>query len=909
MKQRTTLWVAVAVFLFSSVFFTVDAARYMENLDRGVVAVYKGSSQVYIGWRMFGTEPETVGFNIYRDSVKINGSPITGSTNYTDNSGSSGSTYQVASVIGGVEQDMSEPVAVWGQQYLTVPLQRPAGVTTPDAYTCTYSPNDASVGDLDGDGEYEIVLKWDPSNSHDNGSQDLGYSGNVYLDAYELDGTFLWRIDLGINIRAGAHYTQFMVYDLDSDGRAEVACKTAPYTKDGPGNYVLLPGDTLADYRNSDGMILEGPEYLTVFDGLTGAELDTVNYIVPRGNVCDWGDCYGNRVDRFLACVAYLDGQRPSLVMCRGYYTRSTLTAWDFHDGHLTQRWLFDSYDGTPGNSAYSGQGNHNISVGDVDGDGKDEIIYGGCAIDDDGTGLYSTGLGHGDAMHLGDLDPDRPGLEVFDIHEPSGADVIGSEFRDAATGEIIWSMTPGDVGRGCADDIYAGNPGGEMWASNTAGLRDRYGSYIGRTPSSTNFLAWWDGDLTRELLDSNHIDKYGLSSDTRLLTASGCSSNNGSKSTPCLSADILGDWREEVIWRTDDNQSLRIYTTTTVTSHRIYTLMHDPQYRVSIAWQNTAYNQPPHTGFFLGDGMSDPPVPDIVLVGTPSLYGDFTGDLRVDMDDLPYFVDLWLEDNCVLTAELDLNEDCLINFVEFSMFSGNWTPDTIPPLVPTGLSAAAGNETVSLDWNDNGEGDLDGYNVYRSTTSGSGYTLLNASLLSSSDYVDNDVTNGTTYYYVVTAVDMDSNESAQSSEASATPNLITTLRIQELEPGFVGVFDGIPDETTNGGYTGVGYANTDNAVGNYIEWTVEAAQDGTYDLQWRFANGTSTNRTATVSINDQTQATNVSFTGTGNWDTWDVTAIVTVPLVEGTNTIRLIAETNDGLANIDWMEVTGIFP
>jgi fibronectin type 3 domain-containing protein len=336
---------------------------------------------------------------------------------------------------------------------------------------------------------------------------------------------------------------------------------------------------------------------------------------------------------------------------------------------------------------------------------------------------------------------------------------------------------------------------------------------------------------------------------------------------------------------------------------------MHDPQYRLSVAWQNVAYNQPPHTGFFLGDGMAAPPVPDIVLVEAPSLYGDFTGDLRVDMDDLPYFVDLWLEDNCVLTAELDLNEDCVINFLEFSMLAGNWTPDTIPPLAPTGLSATAGNGTVSLDWNDNGEGDLDGYNVYRSETSGSFYTQINASLLTSSDYVDTDVVNGTPYYYVVTALDMTANESAASSEVSATPAVITTIRIQENEAGFVGVFEGIPVETTNGGYTGAGYTNTNNAVDQYIEWTVDAAADGTYDLQWRFANGTTTNRTATVSVNDVTQATNVSFAGTGAWSTWELSSIVTVSLTEGTHTIRLVAETSGGLANIDWIEVTGAFP
>ena len=312
---------------------------------------------------------------------------------------------------------------------------------TPTGEVYTYSANDCSVGDLDGDGQYEIIVKWDPSNSKDNAQS--GYTGNVYLDAYKMDGTQLWRIDLGRNIRAGAHYTQFMVYDLDGDGRAELACKTAPGTVDGIGQNVILAGDNpSADYRNSSGYILSGPEYLTIFNGLTGAAVATTYYNPPRGTVSSWGDSYGNRVDRFLACVAYLDGVRPSLVMCRGYYTRAVLAAWDWRDGVLTQRWTFDT--NTSGNSEYTGQGNHNLSVADVDGDGKDEIVYGACSIDDNGTGLYTTGLGHGDAMHVGDLDPDRPGLEVFQVHEsPSAA---GAEFRDAATGALIWGKSSTEI-------------------------------------------------------------------------------------------------------------------------------------------------------------------------------------------------------------------------------------------------------------------------------------------------------------------------------------------------------------------------------------------------------------------------------------------------------------------------------
>lgn len=479
---------------------SVSSTRFMENLDRGVVAVHLGGSRVYIGWRMFGTDPSGIAFNVYRDSTKINATPITGSTNTIDNSGSSSSIYSVQPIIGGVERDISNPVAVWDDFYHDIPLQVPAGGTTPDSVSYTYRPNDVSVGDIDGDGQYEIILKWDPSNSKDNSHS--GYTGNVCLDAYEMDGTFLWRIDLGINIRAGAHYTQFMVYDLDSDGRAEIVCKTADGTIDGTGTVL---GDPNADYRNSSGYILSGPEYLSVFDGLTGAFLDTVNYVPARGTVSDWGDSYGNRVDRFLACVAYLDGRHPSVVMCRGYYTRTVLAAWDFANGQLTQRWVFDSDDS--GNSAYAGQGNHNLSVADVDADGKDEIVYGSCTIDDDGSGLYSTGLGHGDALHVSDMDPDRPGLEVWMPHEGSAA---GATFRDAETGGIIFEdENSDDVGRGCAAHIDSQYPGYQLWSSASSGVYTVDNVQISTNRPAINFLVWWTGDLQRELLDA--ADRQGL--------------------------------------------------------------------------------------------------------------------------------------------------------------------------------------------------------------------------------------------------------------------------------------------------------------------------------------------------------------------------------------------------------------
>nr|WP_225229258.1 rhamnogalacturonan lyase [Paenibacillus gallinarum] len=582
----------------------------MEYLDRGVVAV-KTDTGVFVSWRLLGTEGSGVTFNVYRDGVKVNATPIMNSTNLQDAAGTTSSKYTVRAVVNGAEQAASSAVSVWGANYLSVPLSKPAAGTTPDGVSYTYSANDASAGDLDGDGTYELIVKWDPSNSKDNSQS--GYTGEVFIDAYKLDGTRLWRIGLGKNIRAGAHYTQFMVYDLDGDGKAEVAMKTADGSKDGTGAVI---GDGTKDYRNSSGYILTGPEYLTIFNGLTGKVLTTVNYDPPRGTVSSWGDNYGNRVDRFLAGIAYLDGERPSLVMARGYYTRSVLVAYDYRNGQLTKRWTFDT--NTSGNSAYAGQGNHSLSVGDVDNDGKDEIIYGAMAVDDNGTGLYTTKLGHGDAMHFSDLDPDRAGMEVFQVHETPSA-TAGIEFRDARTGALIWGIpTSADIGRGMAADVDPRYKGAEVWAAGS--MYTAKGQLISSKLPSTNFGIWWDGDLSRELLDNNRIDKwnYDTSTVTNLLTASGAASNNSTKATPALQADLLGDWREEAVWRTTDSSALRIYTTTALTETRIYTLMHDPVYRLGIAWQNVAYNQPPHTSFYLGTGMNTPPTPNIRLTAAP---------------------------------------------------------------------------------------------------------------------------------------------------------------------------------------------------------------------------------------------------------------------------------------------------
>jgi len=593
-----------------------------ERLNRGVAAVRTPDGKVAVSWRTLRSDRKGEPFDIYRNGEKLNREPlVTGGTFFIDEHPIDGdATYEVRCKMSDGRSKMDEGRCKVGDNigYLPIPIQKPEG---------RYSANDASVGDVDGDGQYEIFLKWEPWNAHDN-SHD-GMTDPVIIDCYRLDGTRLWRINLGRNIRAGAHYTQFMVYDFDGDGRAEMICKTADGTRDGEGRVI---GDSLADYRNAVGRILTGPEFLSVFDGLTGRVLDTKPYIPERGDVSSWGDSKANRSDRFLAAVGYLGAQtdsslftlhssfkKASAIFCRGYYTRTVIVAWDWDGQELRQRWTFDT--NQPEWASYAGQGNHNLRVADVDGDGLDEITYGAMAVDHDGRGLYNTGFGHGDAMHL-IADPKTNELYIWDCHENRRD---GSELRNARTGEVVFQIkSRDDVGRCMAADIDPTSYGCEMWSTDSHGIRTMTGKVLGSAQDAAdpqhnnylivggrwlpvNFAIWWDGDLLRELLDRATVTKYDWENHTLVqLQRFDGDFNNGTKSNPCLSADIIGDWREEVLMRNRESTELRLYTTTIPTPYRIDCLMEDIPYRISVATQNVAYNQPPEPGYYIGPDRTD---------------------------------------------------------------------------------------------------------------------------------------------------------------------------------------------------------------------------------------------------------------------------------------------------------------
>ncbi|MDO5398620.1 MAG: rhamnogalacturonan lyase [bacterium] len=619
MKIKKIISLLLSAILFSMTFpvFAVgdEAAREVEYLSRGGYGVAVDGG-IYLSWRLLGTEPIEQTFDIYRNNELIV-SDID-NLNYTDTNGTPEDIYKIVPHNGeALENDEFKP---FSKAYKDILIDRPDGSTTPAGENYTYAVGGVSAADVDHDGEYEFIIQWDPNNAKDN--ETSGYTGNVYLDCYKQDGTKLWRIDMGINIRAGAHYTQFIVYDFDGNGKAEMAVRTAPGSKDSAGAYVSekgapIEGEELlwtdshtgevftdeSDLRGSaggtEGKITKGPDWLTMFNGETGEAMQTVNYYPQRGNTSDWGDSYANRSERFLAGVAYLDGTHPSLIVSRGYYQRAAMAAYNWDGKNFSLCWTRND---TERNESLYGNGNHQISVCDADNDGKDEIVFGSTVVDDDGSILNSTDHGHGDALHVSDFDNDGE-QEIFQVHEEAiGYRQYGGELRKAKDAAILAAVgADGDVGRGLMANFDDNIGNSEFFISADNNIYDMSGSAIGTKPNiNPSFLVWWDGDLSRELLNRTSIIKYDIDSSKQ-------TSHNFSqvisinKDAPALSADLFGDWREEVCYATEDNSTLRIFMTTEPTEYKIPTLMHDTQYRTAVAWQNVGYHQPPHTKYFVG--------------------------------------------------------------------------------------------------------------------------------------------------------------------------------------------------------------------------------------------------------------------------------------------------------------------
>lgn len=630
--------------------------RQMEKLDRGLIAI-KTDGGVYLSWRLFdsednifGSADKNVSFNVYRDGKKI--SEVAAKTNYVDST--VGTNYSVAPVINGVEGEKCNPVTVYNNSYFDIPLSKPDDETIYDPSgnelaTYSFFPADCSTGDVDGDGEYEIIVKWTSSERDVGSPGDPAYSGTVHLAAYKLDGTKLWKndIELGKNVYSSAHTVQFLVYDFDGDGKSEVMCQTSLGSKDGQGKYVSNAAqndeeikaitdeeNSTADYRGY-GRITEGKEFLTVFNGETGVAMDTINLPTTRGseNGVDYGDDFGNRSNRFVSDIAYLDGEKPYAIYLRGYYfgrngkQRTSIAGISWDGTALSPTYRFDTQKGQEGyyDGAYQyvGNGNHNCTVADVDNDGKDEFITGALCMevndDNEFRPKWCTYLQHGDALHIGNYDPTHTGFEFFTVHEDSGTNSLsgnditldfGMSVIDAETGNIMFHEgASADTGRGVMANVGAGGYY-QIWSAKNSARQSNGGtdfttatSLTGRNTPSMNFRIFWDGDLYDNLLNGANITDWNGRNMSNIFSAGNydCVSINGTKANPSLQADLFGDWREEVVYPTSDGTALRVFSTTDTTDYKIKTLMQDPVYRSGVAAEQTAYNQPPHVGFYMG--------------------------------------------------------------------------------------------------------------------------------------------------------------------------------------------------------------------------------------------------------------------------------------------------------------------
>ena len=631
-----------------------------------------GISSALISWRLLKTDPSNVAFDIYKSvdgetEVKLNEKPISNTTSWVDADIDVSKTNVYRVTLANQAEtlcDYTFTSEMAEKFYHEIRLN----MNVPDA-SITYSPDDIQLGDLDGDGELEIVVKREP---YDGANMGVWFNGTTLLEAYKMDGTFLWRIDLGINIRSGSHYTSYVLYDFDGDGLCEIAFRSSEGTKFADGKIITDANGKVNDYRNRQtdgkgwysgaaiardqndpstattcGLIMEGPEYISICRGYDGREITRIGNI-PRGGEGSkvsrakywseyWGDDFGNRMDRFFIGVAYLDGipdettgvrvANPSLIISRGIYKNWQVWALDLKGNELVPRWKFDTADHS---SKWLAMCSHCFRVADLDGDGRDEILYGSAAIDDDGSELWCSGNGHGDILHVGKFIKDRSGLQIVASFEES-KDYEGQgngyacQVIDARDGSMITGhgrnlpVDASDVGRCIVADVDPDSPDFEYWSSTQEGMFSCNGTGLVSTTYPTgiangvmyNVAIYWSGQSTREMYDRTCIVSYKDNPDVnktnkkRLLSfkdAYGTNDgNHGTKYNPCYYGDFLGDYREEVILGSSDNKSIYIFSTNHPTTHRLPHLMTDHNYDMSQAMQNMGYNQGTNLGYYVG--------------------------------------------------------------------------------------------------------------------------------------------------------------------------------------------------------------------------------------------------------------------------------------------------------------------
>ena len=594
---------------------TVFSQRKTDALDRGLIAI-KTTNGVYCSWRIMGEEYYDVKYNLYRDGTKVNSEPLSVS-NYSDAAGTSSSKYTVKAVVRGTEQTASKEATVWTDSYLEITPQHATSITS------TLVPNDACCADVDGDGELEILIKYDNKEEISSLFPKEGHNGEYTIfEVLKMDGSLLWWVNCGPNMGDFQNNEQnIAAYDWDQDGKAEAIMRLSEgsviHMKDGSTYTIGADGKNGTAWTNYRTPKVEGGvewfthygnEFLVYLNGESGVPYQVMEFPLKRLEDGEtdlnkaWGDGYGHRSSKYFFGAPYLDGRKPSIFLARGIYTRHKMIAYDVNPSthELSVRWRWNCNDSS---SPWYGQGYHNYGIADVDWDGRDEICFGSMVIDDNGKGLSTTGLGHGDAQHHGDFNPYIHGHEIYACNE----DHPDNNYRDATTSKIYYRQTSSnDDGRSMMGNFSNKYPGCLGRSGHDTAISSVTNNHIPNDIAfDVNFRIYWDGDLLEETFNgtgtrnsAGRIYKPGVGD---IITLAGSLTNNDTKATPCYQGDLFGDWREEVMMRTADNK-IRIYTTTIPTEWRNYTLWHDMQYRNAMVWQMNGYNQPPHTSYFLGE-------------------------------------------------------------------------------------------------------------------------------------------------------------------------------------------------------------------------------------------------------------------------------------------------------------------